>query len=70
MFKGVPITLVSKYSYEMNNSALSMIQNGKLLRVLTPELMEELFNSGNPRTFINDLRRGLDALSLYTVRSL
>lgn len=47
-----------------------MIQNGKLPRVLTPELMEELFNSGNPRTFINDLRRGLDALGLYTIRSL
>lgn len=47
-----------------------MIQNGKLPRVLTPELMEELFNSGNARTFINDLRRGLDALGLYTVRSL
>lgn len=32
--------------------------------------MEELFNSGNLRIFINDFRRGLDVLGLYMVRSL
>ncbi|KAL3843283.1 hypothetical protein ACJMK2_021225 [Sinanodonta woodiana] len=45
--------------------ALSILQNGRLPRILGPDLVEELFNSSSPRPFLQDLRKGLDALGLF-----
>jgi hypothetical protein len=35
--------------------------------MLTDNLIEELFFSSSPRSFVKDLRKGLDALGLYEV---
>ena len=47
--------------------ALSTLQNGILPRMLTVELLEELFERDNPRPFMMDLRKGLDSLGIYKV---
>ena len=47
-----------------------MLQNGKLPRILTAELVTEVFQSEMPRQFVKDLRRGLDALGLFQVCQL
>ncbi|XP_052105699.1 uncharacterized protein LOC127738473 [Mytilus californianus] len=51
--------------------ALSILQNGTLPRILTTDLLEELFEKENPREFVKDLRMGLDSLGLFQlVKSL
>ncbi|KAL3878068.1 hypothetical protein ACJMK2_035701 [Sinanodonta woodiana] len=44
-------------------AALSILQNGRLPRILGPDLVEELFNSSSPRPFLQDMRKGLGALA-------
>ncbi|VDI17898.1 Hypothetical predicted protein, partial [Mytilus galloprovincialis] len=51
--------------------ALSILQNGPLPRIMTTDLIEELFETEEPRQFVKDLRKGLDSLGFYQlVRSL
>ncbi|XP_062606328.1 G2/M phase-specific E3 ubiquitin-protein ligase-like [Saccostrea cucullata] len=45
--------------------ALSILQNGPLPRILSASLVEEVFNNSSPRSFVQDLRKGLNALGLY-----
>lgn len=45
--------------------ALSTVQNGKLPRFMSSELVEELFENLSPRKFIKDLKKGLNSLGLY-----
>ncbi|KAJ8315367.1 hypothetical protein KUTeg_007517 [Tegillarca granosa] len=42
--------------------ALSVLQKGKLPRILSPDLIEETFKSENPRPLVKNLRSGLDFL--------
>ena len=51
-------------------TALTTLQNGRLPRILGPDLVEELFVSDSPRRFIQDLRKGIDSLGLYQVLSV
>lgn len=48
-------------------TALSLLQNGKLPRLFSPELIEEVFTKESGQNFVTDLRKGLDALGVYTV---
>lgn len=48
--------------------ALSLLQNGKLPRVFSSDIVEE-FTSPNAREFIQELRKGLDALGLCQMMS-
>ncbi|KAJ8303653.1 hypothetical protein KUTeg_018763 [Tegillarca granosa] len=50
-------------------SALSVLQNGKLPRILSPDLIEETFKSENPRPFVKNLGTGLDSLGIYQMIS-
>ncbi|XP_021374215.1 uncharacterized protein LOC110463717, partial [Mizuhopecten yessoensis] len=51
-------------------TALSLLQNGKLQRLLSSELVEEVFSEKeNCKQFILDSRKGLDALGVYTLAS-
>ncbi|KAK7093007.1 hypothetical protein V1264_006071 [Littorina saxatilis] len=49
--------------------ALSTLQNGRLPRIMTPELCEEVFKTptNETREFVKDLRRGLDSLGLLRI---
>jgi len=48
-------------------AGLSLLQNGKLPRILSADLVEEVFKSENPRSFVKDLRKGFKALGIYQV---
>ncbi|XP_063397675.1 uncharacterized protein LOC134681988 [Mytilus trossulus] len=45
--------------------ALSLLQNGKLPKVLSADLVEEVFKSDSMRPCVKDLRKGLDSLGIY-----
>lgn len=60
----VILTIITFLSF----SALSILQHGKLPRILSADLIEEVFNSDSPRQFVKDLRSGLDSLGLFQVR--
>lgn len=52
--------------------ALSLLQNGTLPRLFSPEIIEEVFKtedhiSTTCRPFVKDLRKGLDGLGIYTI---
>ncbi|XP_078333982.1 uncharacterized protein LOC111123838 isoform X2 [Crassostrea virginica] len=47
--------------------ALSILQNGKMPRVLRPELIQEIFQKEECRPCMKDLRKGLDALGVYSL---
>ncbi|CAC5360331.1 unnamed protein product [Mytilus coruscus] len=44
--------------------ALSILQNGPLPSFLTPEICDDLLYGDSPRSFVKDLRKGINALGL------
>lgn len=44
--------------------ALSVLQNGRLPRIMSEDIVTEVFTGLEPRPFVTDLRRGLDNLGL------
>ena len=47
--------------------ALSTLQNGRLPRLMSEDVLQEVFISDSPRPFAQDLRKGLDSLGLIQV---
>lgn len=48
-------------------AALSLLQNGRVPRLLEAGILEEVFVSETPRQIFKDLRDGLDSLGLVQV---
>jgi len=48
-------------------TALSVLQNGKIPRIMSADILHDLFQSPSPSPCIDKLRIGLNALGVYEV---